>query len=422
MVEVNESIEKAPFPQYPEGADMPGVVTASGRLALRRRLIRLPGGFKLTVRLPEYVNRLSHESTIKRVLNSSQDETEDINVQVSPRPKALKRVREEILQKVKNTPKLDTEARRALIVEGHERDRLAEEFISNQQEVRVDMGEFGEQMARFVVLNPSEGRKTEETDLKPPIFLISGISNDLESMGMLPQEIAFKGRKVITIAYPESWHGNVTDAFGKAAEDSQTFEPHVSFFKQAIENIRQMPDVKSRLGEHEQIELWGYSAGALMVSEMLTDKDFSQKISNAVIIAPASNVDRENVKSAGLDILNDQLKTYLSDFKNTAKMNPNIRAKIEYTQDFRNRQLKTFNALAAKVLRKYNWWEQDMKVADGGKIAVVSYASDSQAQTTRVENEIKQNSNLELLKLPGTHGTPKIEPETLINAVNQAFG
>ena len=45
--------------------------------------------------------------------------------------------------------------------------------MNNQQEVRVDMGELGEQMARYIVLTPPEGRKTAETDSKPPIFLIS---------------------------------------------------------------------------------------------------------------------------------------------------------------------------------------------------------------------------------------------------------
>ncbi|MGA2911566.1 MAG: hypothetical protein ABSE17_02930 [Candidatus Levyibacteriota bacterium] len=335
----------------------------------------------------------------------------------SPRPDALRRTRRELVEQIKQTPKSE---RGRIIEAGHARDELAEQFMTNQQEVRVDMGELGEQMARYIVLTPPEGRKTAETDSKPPIFLIPGISNDLESMGMLPQEIAFEGRKVVTIAYPESWHGNVTDAFGKAAEESPTFEPHASFFKQAIENIRQNLDVQAQLGDHQQIELWGFSAGALIVSEMLTDRNFSQEVSNAAIIAPASNFD-QTMNAAKLNISKDQFITYGIDFKNTAKMNPNFRTEIEYTTDFRKRMQRTFDALSKKVTRRYSWWEQDMTVAEGGKIAVVSYWTDQQAQTKRVEVEIRRKPNLEPVMLSGTHETPKIESETLINAISKVF-
>ncbi len=382
-------IKRGPFPQYPEGSDMPGV----------RPIL-------------EAMDAFSRKSKI-RVKNS-----EGVFTRKSDRPDALRRVRRELAERI--MPWTSKQDRRTSVEAGHARDQLAEEYMTDQQEVRVDLGDLGEQMARFVVLTPPEGRKTEETDLKPPIFLISGISNDLESMGMLPQEIAFKGRKVITIAYPESWHGNVTDEFGKAAEETATFEPHVSFFKQAIENIREMPDVKSKLGEHAQIELWGYSAGALIVPEILTDNDFGKKVSNAAIIAPASNYD-QTMNQGKWHVFIDQIDTYLANFKNTAKMNPGFRGKIEVTADFRRRQERTFNALAKKVLKKYNWWEQDMRVADGGKIAVVSYANDMQTQTPRVAREIMQNPNLHLIHLFGTHEAPKVEPETLINAINQTF-
>ena len=408
-----EKIKKGPFPQYPEGSDMPGVrlILEAMDAFSRKSKIRVKnpdGSFTRKSSRPDALRRTRRE--LMGVLGEFPSVREVPKVGKSEHEKAA----------IKQTNDFVREKRRKLISEGHARDQLAEEFISNQQEVRVDMGELGEQIARFVVLTPPEGRKTEEAEGRPPIFLISGISNDLESMGMLPQEIAFKGRKVITIAYPESWHGNVTDEFGKAAEQSSTFEPHVSFFKQAIENIREMPDVKSKLGEHAQIELWGYSAGALMVPEMLTDDDFSKKVSNAAIIAPASNFD-QTMNQAKRNVLRDQFDTYFSDFRNVAKMNPSFRGKIEVTADFRDRQERTFNALAKKVLRKFAWWEQDMKVADGGKIAVVSYANDIQTQTLRVDKEISQNPNLHLIRLFGTHEAPKIEPETLINAVNQVF-
>lgn len=389
MVETNEQTKEGPFPQYPEGSDAPvfGSILKKTNALSRRSRTRLP--------------KLSGEGFIRG----------------SDRPDALRRERRQLAEEVKTTPKSQ---RKSIIMDAHARDDLAEKFLHSQQEIRVDMGDLGEQMARFVVLTPPEGRKTEETDSKPPIFLISGISNDLENMGMLPQEIAFQGRKVVTIAYPESWQGNVTDEFRKKAEESSTLEPHVSFFKKAIELIRQNPVAKTKIGEHEKIELWGFSAGALMVSEMLTDESFNKNVSNAAIIAPASNSDRGTM-SAYFDVFKDQMRTFFTDFKNTAKMNPSIRTKIKYNIVKTDRAHKTFQSLERKVLKKHNWWEQDMGVSEGGKIAVVSYESDFQAQTRRVESEIAQNPNIELIRLPGTHETAKIQSETLIKAINSSL-
>ena len=388
MTEVKEEVKIGPFPHYPEGSDVPGV----------RPIL-------------EKTSALSRRSRI-RIKNPVGETFE----RMSQRPDALRRTRRELAEELKTTPK---DERGPIIRDAHARDELAEEFISNQQEVRVDMGDLGEQMARFIVLTPPENRKTWETDSKPPIFLISGISNDLESMGMLPQEIAFRGRKVVTIAYPESWRGEVTEEFANAAQDSATFEPHVSFFRGAIDKI--MKDSKEQIGEQGKIELWGYSAGALMVSEMLTNESFAQKVSDAAIVAPASNFDRKGVISVGTAILADQLKSFGTDFKNMAKLNPNNRGKIEFTADKRKRMQKTFDALYKKVLRKNNWWEQDMKVSEGGKIVVVSYGQDDMTRTKIVEDNIRQNPNLHLISLLGTHQTPKIESEALISAVNSAL-
>ena len=389
-----EKIKEGPFPQYPEGSDMP----------LVRPIL-------------EAKRALSRRSRI-RIKNSDSDAAGFIRE--SNRPDALRRTRRELAEKIKDTPKKE---RRAIIEAAHARDEIAEEFMTNQQEVRVGMGDLGEQMARFVVLTPPEGRRTQDSDSKPPIFLISGISNDLESMGMLPQEIAFEGRKVVTIGYPESWHGNVTDAFGKAAEDSTSYEPYVSFFKEAIKAIREMPDVKEKLGDSSQIELWGWSAGALMTAEILEDPSFQEMVSNAVIIAPASCVDQKNIKMFDQEIpvpkaiLTDTIRTF-RDFENIAKLNVTERGKIKYTKDKRRRMTRAYNALRNKVLRRTEWWKNDIRVADGGNIIVVSYDKDELTKSYKVVDEIRQNPNLKVLELSGSHHTPKTKPEDLIDAIS----
>lgn len=287
------------------------------------------------------------------------------------------------------------------------------------------MGDLGEQVARFVVLTPPETRKNEVQDAKPPIFLIPGISNDLESMGMLPQELAFEGRKVVLIGFPESWHGEATDAFGKATEESVDYEPHTTFFKKAIESIEQDQAVRDRVGDSPEIDLWGYSTGAAIVAEALTDKTFREQVANAVIIAPPSCVDQKNLKILGQEIplpgpiLRELWQTLRpKNIKNSPKRNVTNRHDIEFTKDHRRRMTRTYNALREKVLRRNDWWKNDLGIRPGGKIAVVSYDNDQLTKSYKVIGEIEQNPQLSVVKLSGSHNTPLSEPENAINAVN----
>lgn len=386
---------KKSFPQYKEGAETPG--------------------FKQVI---ENAGVLSAKSNIKL-------EGQEGKIQGQERTMALRRTRRELMAILRRTPKTDIEKRNAIIAQGHARDQLAEEFMSGQKEVRVDMGDLGEQMARFVVLTPPETRKNEVQDAKPPIFLIPGISNDLESMGMLPQELAFEGRKVVLIGFPESWHGEVTDAFGKAAEESVDYEPHTTFFKKAIESIEQDQAVRDRIGDSLEIDLWGYSTGAAIVAEALTDKTFREQVANAVIIAPPSCVDQKNLKILGQEIplpgsiLRELWQTLRpKNIKNSPKRNVTNRHDIEFTEDHRRRMTRTYNALREKVLRRNNWWDKDLRVKDGGSITVVSYDNDQITKSYKVVEEIKQNPQLSVIELSGSHNTPLSEPENAINAVN----
>ena len=390
-----EGVIKGSFPQYREGAEMPGVASV----------------LKIS-------KALSHESKIKL-------KSESGNIQASDRTLALRRVRRELMGKVKNTQ--NTEERRDFITQGHARDELAEQFMSGQEEVLVDLGDLGEQMARFVVLTPLKSRSGEVQSSKPPIFILPGISNDLESTGMLAQEAAFLlGRDVVLIGFPESWHGEATDAFGRATEESTSYEPHTAFFKKAIENIRAKQNVQAAIGNPSEIELWGYSTGAAIVAEILTDPQYREQVANAVIIAPPSCVDQKNLKILGQEIplptamIRELLQNVRpKNIKDTAKLNVTNRRDIQYTEDHRKRMLRTYNALREKVLRKNNWWKNDLKVKAGGRITVVSYDSDRLTRSYEVVDQIAQNPNLSVVELHGGHNNALTKPEILIDAVNK---
>lgn len=397
MIEASngQEVKKGPFPQYPEGSDFPGV----------RKIL-------------EARSKLSRKSKIKAPLVGG------VGFEAaSNRPDSLRKARRELVSQVKGA---SDEQKKDLVSKGHARDLLAEEFISKQQEVKVEMNELGEQMARFIVLTPPESLRTKESDSLPPIFLISGISNDLESMGSLPQEIAFSGRKVVTIAYPESWHGDVTEEFGKAAEESSTFDPHTSFFKGAIDNIQNMPQVQEELGDFQDFELWGWSAGALMVSEILKDPKYQQKVANAVIAAPASSVDQSGIKlpfdqeiPVPGPILKDQYHTFRH-LENAANLSVAEKGSIEFTKDKRARMTRTYNALRKKVLKRVEWWNGDMQVRKGGKIIVISYKQDELAKTYKVLDEVRQNKNLTVIELQGGHHGLKLRPVEFLEAVRKA--
>ena len=113
-----------------------------------------------------------------------------------------------------------------------------------------------------------------------PLFFVPALSGDLNGIRPLMRETALQGRRVITVGYPESFMGKTTEAFANASRASVNFEPHTTYFKQAIENL---------VGPNGDFELWGYSAGAGLVTEILQDHKFQQRVANAVIIAPEAS-------------------------------------------------------------------------------------------------------------------------------------
>lgn len=177
-------------------------------------------------------------------------------------------------------------------------DFIAKEFLMAQREVNVDLGGLGVQTARYVVLSALAEKPPgleEEIKVKPPIFLIPGVSNDLEGIGSLGHELALQGRQVVMVAYPEAWKGRVTKEFAQAAQEvvtSDNYEPFTKFFEGAIDNILQDPDFVKQNGVQQSIELWGYSTGANLVADILRDEKYQKMTTDAVLISPGSCMDQ----------------------------------------------------------------------------------------------------------------------------------
>lgn len=197
------------------------------------------------------------------------------------RTRQLLRERAKLYKKFRKVPKIDQDARLEVLEEAHLRDELESQFL-NQGEVTVNLTGLGSQTSRYTILELPEDQKPETAKGQPPLVFIPGISNDLIYGLDLVEELAFSGRRVISIGYPESTMGKITPEFARASVNSKTYTPHDAYFKEAI----------AKLAGLGPIELWGHSTGSAVIGQMLTDPQFSQRVTNAVLLSPASSVDQ----------------------------------------------------------------------------------------------------------------------------------
>lgn len=316
-----------------------------------------------------------------------------------------RKIRAELLRKLESIPKNDREARKKVLDEAHIRDEIAKQYL-RQGEITIDLPGLGGQTARYVEIVPPNTLKTLGTESKPPIFLIPGISNDIDSVGALLQEIAFYGRRVITVAFPESHMGRVTPSFALAARKSSDYEPHVSFYKQVI---------KTFFGENSKLELWGFSAGAPVSAQILTDPEFQKRTTDAVFLCPGSSVNQ--TKRELYSGLVSEIVGFSRRFGKLAKLSVTHGRKTPEEVGQRELKKQIFNSLLEKVCRRFDFWKQ-AKVEAGGKIIVVSGRKDQITTSSKAIKKFLQNPQITILDLPsGSHATPLIEPHAILGMV-----
>ncbi|MDO8340508.1 MAG: hypothetical protein Q7T59_00885 [Candidatus Woesebacteria bacterium] len=326
----------------------------------------------------------------------------------SQRPISLKTKRAEIFKKIKTN--WHTNEARNLVAEAKIRDEIARQYL-NQGEVSVDFTDLGEQKARYIHIKPP---KEVDKNLDP-IFLIPGISNDLDCVGWLVQELAYQGREVITIGFPESFMGNVTSEFADLSEKEDSYEPHTTFFKQALNKL--ISDEKTK-------ELWGYSTGAPIIAEMLQDEKLQKNVSNAVLICPASSANMSsNEQKLGVvkDVLFHSKKLDdITKFSYTSGRNESDDIEPE-SKEQRQLKKRIFNRHIKKTRQKKDTWKS-ARVMNGGEIVVVSGEKDNvtkSRETFSNEGLLKSfNPQIRLVTMPnGRHFTPLIYPELVIEQI-----
>ncbi len=300
----------------------------------------------------------------------------------------------------------DREERKRIFQEAHTRDEIEAQYLS-QGEVSVDMPNEGVQMARYVMLEPPETRKSAENSSKPPVFLIPGIANDLASVQFLAEELAYEGRSVVVVAQPDSAMGKVTSGFADAVDASPTLQPHAQFFENSMNAL---------IGKDSEVELWGQSTGSLIIAELLNDPKMQKRVQNAVLLSPVGATDQ----SKAAIMIGTGIQEGVSLARKPSKIGKyafvwgkNKNQQPDSKEDASAKK-RVFNTVIERVTHKSPLYET-MRVREGGNIVVVSGGKDRVTKSSRADNDFASHPQTELISLPqGIHNTPIVEAETVV--------
>jgi len=315
------------------------------------------------------------------------------------RPLFLRARRARILQEIKDLPDGSKIEKRALLEKAKAVDYIAQQYL-NQSELSVLVGGLGVQKAKSIEINPPPAMVNPGDEMKPPIFVIPGIANDLECVGNFLTEIALSGRKVISVGYPDSFNGSITEEFAAAVVTDEAYGPHTAFFKATVDHFTTGIDEK---------EIWGYSTGGAILAEMLCDPKYQEAVTKAVFVNPASAVDQTE-SSVKMGVMRDiafiKEKGTLPGLTWTTGLIDAERAQIS-----KEMRKKSFNGELAHIATKSKAW-QVAKVKEGGSMTVVTCGNDKVTKTSEAGDAFK---NMNVITVPdGYHATAMVQPERII--------
>lgn len=349
----------------------------------------------------------THDSTVKAGNEAATNPQERPLLALVKRAEFLKEYRN---REGKKNESKETwrENRQTAVEQGKAWDELTQQYL-NQGEITVDIPGLGVQSARYTRLDPPESRKTPESDGKPRILLIPGISNDLDSVGGLLLQIPFQGRPADCVAFPESFMGSVTPEYAEAVEKANDFGPHVEFYKSVIDNL---------YPNGEDVELWGFSNGAAIVEQILHDTKFQARVPNAVLISPAASADMSSRQLIFGTI--KEMARYVPKLGKISQYSLTQGRKTPEPEGQRELKKRIFGNLMGKVRTNFELWK-DSRVKDGGKIIVVSGERDNMTHSRNANESFLENPQVTLVDIKkGSHMTPLLEADKIVNAVNTA--
>lgn len=315
------------------------------------------------------------------------------------------RIYNELKEERRKAPEArDQERIDALRTDAREADRISAEFLK-QGTVEVDMGEMGTVAARYTELKGSEDA---EQAGKAKIVFIPGISNDLECVDTICRALARSGRDVVVIGHPETYAGKATEAFANAVEKDPAYGPHAQFFEGALKQV---------VADGEEIELWGFSAGAPITADMLTDNpELSERVSKAVLLNPASSVKMSKFRLFAGIFLEETPRLLTTRRAPSYTMTNGFGDTVPATPDQKKLRDTIFGSMLQKTITPSAHWET-MRVKEGGEISVIASDKDPMTRCYRAFNEKTHPSNPQMspvITIKGTHNAPLVYPERVI--------
>ena len=289
---------------------------------------------------------------------------------------------------------------RSIFNRAKKRDQIYTTFLQPKS-ISIDMSELGVQKADYADLI------TKDTHFdQPPIIFITGISSGIDGVGELPIELVLlTNKRVIVLTHPESWGGTVTKDFVKAVRRSKKFEPHTEFFKLTIKQILEERGI-------DKFDICGVSAGAVIASEIIKDKEFFEKIGKKnFIVPPGITPVYENIFKR----LVMQYKT-IKDQKKKNYLPNSIVANIELIRKDKSKiklQKKTLHTMAWKLGQKYPWWE------GLGEVNVIIAEKDAVTYGIKyIDKVVNSNPKLKVRVISGGHEIVGAEPKKVIEQMN----
>lgn len=286
------------------------------------------------------------------------------------------------------------------------------QFLRNQEDISVDLGDLGEQTSRMTRIMAPESKSNG----KPPMVLIPSITCDPSTIGIYAVEMATRGQDIIIVGHPNATLGTVTQEFvdASAAEtDEGGFETMAQFYKKVIDKMTETYGVTQEDGT-KAVQIAGYSTGGAIAKEILNDPEYSKKITDALLIAPSTLTNRSQVKG-GLGFIK-ALGQSLKDL-----------ARYEFVWGRKEKQSKEQSALkdiefrsqGAKAGKVAEGWDT-ARVREGGSINTISFEDDAVTASKNGDALLQQNPQTKHIILPGNHLTPVVHPEQMMDAYERA--
>jgi pimeloyl-ACP methyl ester carboxylesterase len=272
-----------------------------------------------------------------------------------------------------------------------------------------------------------------------PLVIISGASNGLQSVDSFALELAksYGDRPVLVLGYPEAaTQGKIDHRFLMAVIKDKGVNPHADLMEAVINHaLKPLWDQNKK----QAIDIVGYSAGGMIVSQLLTRPEWQSKVGKAALMCPGGAC-RQSISEFlnGLNTERMQIKNLI----NTGITEREVAGELDSLTDILNFAFINDPHLdLQKVLRLSTWMILGRRATTNliptllpkmnnqdGILAVISGGKDVETKSASVYPENNNlswgvnNQPLQSVVLPDEmHTGPFTHPTLFVDALKKVF-